>query len=186
MYKCALCSKGIFSLWRSRLVFVKNSRAGSLVKASRRSTAASSSVMFFASGTMLSKTAPQTIRRWLRVRRSSLDNFCRNIFSPVPKLPDFLLPVLNLGCQFLAGFLSWFRHGCSLLSARRHRKRTVDFLGCPFLCCYTYPSVSFEVLVLSKILFNNSSPLILSEIPKPGIDTNSSVSVEIRNPRPFS
>ena len=166
--------------------FRKNSRAGWLVKASRRSTAASSSVMSFASGTMLSKTAPRTIRRWLRVLRSSLDNFCRNIFSPVPKLPDFLLPVLNLGCQFLAGFLSWFRHGCSLLSARRHRKRTVDFLGCPFLCCYTYPSVSFEVLVLSKILFNNSSPLILSEIPKPGIDTNSSVSVEIRNPRPFS
>ena len=46
-----------------------------LVKASRRSAAASSSVMFFASGTMLSKTAPRTIRRWLRVLRSSLDSF---------------------------------------------------------------------------------------------------------------
>ena len=65
-------------------------------------------------------------------------------------------------------------------------KRAVDFLGCPFLYYYAYPSVSFEIPVLSKILFNNSSPLIFSEIPKPGIDTNSSVSVEIRNPRPFS
>ncbi len=46
-------------------------------------------------------------------------------------LPDFLLPVLNLGSQFLAGFLSWLCHGWSLLSACRHRKRTVDFLGCP-------------------------------------------------------
>ena len=32
-----------------------------------------------------------------------LDNFCRNTF-PVFKLPDFLLPVLNLGLQFLAVF----------------------------------------------------------------------------------
>lgn len=39
--------------------------------------------------------------------------------------------VLNLGLQFLAGFLSRFRHGWSLLSVRRHRKRTVDLLGCP-------------------------------------------------------
>src|SRR5699024_11774035 len=48
------------------------------------------------------------------------------------KLPDFLLPVLNLGLQFLAFFFSRFRHGWSLLSTCRHRKRTVDFLGCPF------------------------------------------------------
>ena len=52
--------------------FFRYSHAGSLVKASRRSAAASSSVMFLASGTMLSKTAPRTIRRWLRVLRSSL------------------------------------------------------------------------------------------------------------------
>ena len=38
---------------------------------------------------------------------------------------------LNLGLQLLAGFLSRFRHGWSLLSVRRHRKRTVDLLGCP-------------------------------------------------------
>ncbi len=50
---------------------------------------------------------------------------------PVLKLPDFLLVFLNLGGHFLAGFLSWFRHGWSLLSARRHGKRAVDFLGCP-------------------------------------------------------
>ncbi len=50
---------------------------------------------------------------------------------PVFKLPDFLLPVLNLGGHFLTGFLSRFRHGWSLLSARRHGKRAVDFLGCP-------------------------------------------------------
>ena len=31
---------------------------------------------------------------------------------PVLKLPDFLLPVLNLGLQLLTGFLSRFRHGC--------------------------------------------------------------------------
>ena len=29
-------------------------------------------------------------------------------------------------------FFSRFRHGWSLLSTCRHRKRTVDFLGCPF------------------------------------------------------
>ena len=43
-------------------------------------------------------------------------------FLPVLKLPDFLLAFLNLGGQFLAGFLSRFRHGWSLLSARRHKK----------------------------------------------------------------
>ena len=71
----ALCSKGIYSAFPLSARFFKNSRAGSLVRASRRSAAASSSVMFFASGTMLSKTAPRTIRRWLRVLRSSLDSF---------------------------------------------------------------------------------------------------------------
>ena len=75
VYKCALCSKGIYSAFPASARFLKNSRAGSLVKASRRSAVASSSVMFFASGTMLSKTAPRTIRRWLRVLRSSLDSF---------------------------------------------------------------------------------------------------------------
>ena len=35
----------------------------------------SSLVMPFASGTILSKTAPRTIRRWLRVLRSSLNSF---------------------------------------------------------------------------------------------------------------
>ena len=43
-------------------------------------------------------------------------------FLPVFKLPDFLLAFLNLGGQFLAGFLSRFRHGWSLLSARRRNK----------------------------------------------------------------
>jgi len=37
--------------------------------------------MSFASGTMLSKTAPRTIRRWFRSRRSSRDSFCRKSFS---------------------------------------------------------------------------------------------------------
>ena len=49
----------------------------------------------------------------------------------VLKLPYFLLSVLNLGLQFLADLLSWLCHGWSLLSVRRHRKRTVDLLGCP-------------------------------------------------------
>ena len=60
----------------------------------------------------------------------------------VLKLPDFLLSVLNLCLQFLTGFLFWFCHGWSLLSAHRHRKRTVDSLGCPLgwvlsfiVCC---------------------------------------------------
>ena len=35
---------------------------------------------------------------------------------PVLKLPDFLLAFFNLGGQFLAGFLSRFRHGRSPLS----------------------------------------------------------------------
>ena len=56
--------------------------------------------------------------------------YCHN--SPtLDESNDFLLSVLNLGLQLLAGFLSWLCHGWSLLSARRHRKRTVDFLGCP-------------------------------------------------------
>ena len=62
-----------------------------------------------------------------------------------------------------------------------------------WLCVYAsgsvitfYPSVLFVDPALSKILFNNSCPLILSEIPKPVIATNFSVSVEIRNPRSFS
>ena len=42
-----------------------------------------------------------------------------------------IFPPLNLGLQLLAGFLSWLCHGWSLLSAHRHRKRTIDFLDCP-------------------------------------------------------
>ena len=37
----------------------------------------------------------------------------------------------KIDLQLLAGFLSWLCHGWALLSAHKHRKRTVDFLGCP-------------------------------------------------------
>ena len=43
-------------------------------------------------------------------------------------------------------FLSWLCHGWSLLSAHRHRKRTVDFLGCPCKIGKTY-------LLCKKVLF---------------------------------
>ena len=43
-------------------------------------------------------------------------------------------------------FLSWLCHGWSLLSAHRHRKRTVDFLGCPCKIGKTY-------LLCKKALF---------------------------------
>ena len=46
---------------------------------------------------------------------------------PIFKLPDFLLSVLNLGGQFLAGFLSRFRYGWSLLSAHGQKKRAAVF-----------------------------------------------------------
>ena len=38
---------------------------------------------------------------------------------------------LGTGFFLFACFFFWFCHGWSLLSAHRHRKRTVDFLGCP-------------------------------------------------------
>ena len=39
---------------------------------------------------------------------------------------------LYLGVAFLDGLRRFLlRHGWSLLSAHKHRKRTVDFLGCP-------------------------------------------------------
>ena len=111
--------------------FFKNSCAGSLVKASRKKAFASSSGMAISSGTRLSMKPPRLQSLWFLALRSSTDNFCLMIFSRFFKLPDFLLAFLNLGGQFLAGFLSRFRHGWSLLSARRHGKRAVDFLGCP-------------------------------------------------------
>ena len=37
----------------------------------------------------------------------------------------------NTLCSSSRVFFFWFCHGWSLLSAHRHRKRTVDFLGCP-------------------------------------------------------
>ena len=40
----------------------------------------------------------------------------------------FRVPVLNLGGQFLAGFLSRFRHGWSLFSAHGQKKRAAVFV----------------------------------------------------------
>ena len=146
VYKCALCSKGLYPAFPSSARFFRYARASSPVKASRSRSAASSSVMVLASGTMLSKTAPRTISRWLRVRRSSWDSFCRNIFSRFSYCRIFFLSVLNLGLQLLAGFLSWLCHSWSLLSAYRHRKRTVDFSAVPcgwvlsfIVCCFILP-----------------------------------------------
>ena len=71
--------------------------------------AASSSVMVFASGTMLSKTAPRTISRWLRVLRSSWDNFCRNTFSRFSSCRIFFFPSSISACNssrfFSLGFV---------------------------------------------------------------------------------
>ena len=54
-----------------------------------------------------------------------------NIGRLVPQMVYYVYAFLNLGLQLLAGFLSWLCHGWALLSAHKHRKRTVDFLGCP-------------------------------------------------------
>ena len=119
--------KGFIRRSRPRLVFSDMPALPRPLRQAGASAAASSSVMVLASGTMLSKTAPRTIRRWLRVRRSSRDSFCRNIFSRFSYCRIFfLLSSISAG-QFFAGFLSRFRHRWSLLSACRHRKRTVDF-----------------------------------------------------------
>ena len=40
----------------------------------------------------LSKIAPRTISRWLRVRRSSWDSFCRNTFSRFSSCRIFFFP----------------------------------------------------------------------------------------------
>ena len=72
----------------------------------KRKAAASSSVMVFASGTMLSKTAPRTISRWLRVLRSSWDNFCRNTFSRFSSCRIFFFPSSISACNSSRFFLS--------------------------------------------------------------------------------
>ncbi len=54
---------------------------------------------------------------------------------PVLKLPDFLLPVLNLGSQFFAGFFSRFRHGGRSFLPVGEKKGS-RFLGCPHGVCY--------------------------------------------------
>ena len=70
---------------------------------------ASSSVMFFASGTMLSKTAPRTIRRWFHSRRSSRDSFCRKSFSLFSNWRIFFFPssisAVSSSKVFVLGFV---------------------------------------------------------------------------------
>ena len=109
VYKCALCSKGLYPAFPSSARFFRYARASSPVKASRSRSAASSSVMVLASGTMLSKTAPRTISRWLRVRRSSWDSFCRNIFSRFSNCRIFFFPssisAVNSSRVFSLGFV---------------------------------------------------------------------------------
>ena len=65
--------------------------------------------MFFASGTMLSKTAPRAISRWLRVRCSSWDSFCRNTFSRFSNCRIFFFPSSISACSssrvFSLGFV---------------------------------------------------------------------------------
>lgn len=41
---------------------------------------------------LLSKTAPRTIKRWFRIRRSSWDSFCRNTFSRFSSCRIFFFP----------------------------------------------------------------------------------------------
>ena len=47
--------------------------------------------------------------------------------SGIKYMPLFLLSVLNQSGQVLAGFLSRFCRGWSILSTCRHRKRAADF-----------------------------------------------------------
>ena len=78
VYKCAICSKGIYPVSPLSALF-------------RRNALASSSVMSFASGTRLSKIAPRTISRWFLAFRFSstslrpsilfLFSSCRSCFS---------------------------------------------------------------------------------------------------------
>ena len=109
VYKCALCSKGIYSAFPLSARFFRYFRAGSLVSASLRSAAASSSVMVLASGTMLSKTAPRRISRWLRVRRSSWGSFFQDIFCRFSSCRIFFFPSSISACSssrvFSLGFV---------------------------------------------------------------------------------
>lgn len=50
---------------------------------------------------------------------ATLRSICRGSREYLSKLPSS------------SGIAARFRHGWSLLSVRRHRKRTVDLLGCP-------------------------------------------------------
>ena len=84
------------------------------------------------------------VRLWRGVRFGK--TFLRKRFWP-SLLPDFLLREFQLGVIFLDGLRRFLLcHGWSLLSAHRHRKRTVDFLGCPCKIGKTY-------LLCKKVLF---------------------------------
>ena len=101
-------------------------------------TMASSSVMSFASGTMLSKTAPRTIRRWLRVRRSSLDNFCRNIFSRFSNCRIFFFPSSISACSSSRVFsLGFVMAGHSFLPVGIEKGQPISRLSlCNIFCAY--------------------------------------------------
>ena len=78
------------------------------------------------------------------------------------KLPDFLLSALNLGGQLLAGFLSRFCHGWSLLSTHGQKKRAAVFcvkiaaLGSifndPVIAYLPYKLEVYSVLMLGDVL----------------------------------
>ena len=131
VYKCALCTKGIIRFSRPRCVFSdspalprSSGQAGERRRLLRRSW---------------SLLLAQCSQRPHPGRSADGCASCVPLgitFAATP-FPDFQAagfsssrPQSRLAIPRV--FFSRFRHGWSLLSTCRHRKRTVDFLGCPF------------------------------------------------------
>ena len=131
VYKCALCTKGIIRFSRPRCVF---SDSPALPRSSGQAGER--------------RRLPRRSWSWLLAQCSqrphpgrSADGYASCVplgitFAATP-FPDFQAagfsssrPQSRLAIPRV--FFSRFRHGWSLLSTCRHRKRTVDFLGCPF------------------------------------------------------
>ena len=130
VYKCALCTKGIIRFSRPRCVFSdspalprSSGQAGERRRLLRRSW---------------SLLLAQCSQRPHPGRSADGCASCVPLgitFAATP-FPDFQAagfsssrPQSRLAIPRV--FFSRFRHGWSLLSVRRHRKRTVDLLGCP-------------------------------------------------------
>lgn len=109
VYKCALCAKGIIRFSRPWCVFSdkpalpRSSRqAGERRRLPRRSWS-------WLPAQCSQRPHPRTISRWLRVLRSSWDNFCRNTFSRFSSCRIFFFPSSISACNssrfFSLGFV---------------------------------------------------------------------------------